>query len=270
MDTVSYFIQSRPHPGAPWQRPAVGVDCWESKTTALQRLAARREGQPTWEHRLMERITSVTEQPPRRRDRPCATRRQSSAGGASGVSGRFGSLAPRRRTEMVDGLRLSRPWPPEARSPRDRLQRLVARPGPGRCRPGSGHPLIRTFKTLRMILMSDALATTTQLLDLASRGAITDDPDSLRQILHKAHGLYCAGIDEVRTDTFRRCVDLSEEEVATRCRQAGAPWEIGMTRTEAVADLAFTLWDTSPAALAYGKIADRAVEFGVGLVPSRE
>lgn len=62
-NTTSYFIQSRPHPRAPWQR-ATGVNAsWESKPKALERLAARREMQPSWEHRLMERITTVTEQP---------------------------------------------------------------------------------------------------------------------------------------------------------------------------------------------------------------
>lgn len=60
---ISYFIQSRPAPGQPWQR-ATGVNAtWESKAKALERLAARREMQPNWEHRLMERITTITEQP---------------------------------------------------------------------------------------------------------------------------------------------------------------------------------------------------------------
>ncbi len=60
---TSYFIQSRPHPGAPWQR-ATGVHAlWASKNQALQRLADRREMQPNWEHRLMERITTVIERP---------------------------------------------------------------------------------------------------------------------------------------------------------------------------------------------------------------
>lgn len=61
--TTSYFIQSRPHPGASWQRPTGITASWESKHTALDRLAARRQMQSTWEHRLMERITTVTEQP---------------------------------------------------------------------------------------------------------------------------------------------------------------------------------------------------------------
>ena len=60
---ISYFIQSRPAPSQPWQR-ATGVQAtWESKATALERLAARRAMQPNWEHRLMERSTTVTEQP---------------------------------------------------------------------------------------------------------------------------------------------------------------------------------------------------------------
>ncbi|MGW6598480.1 hypothetical protein [Streptomyces sp. NPDC055036] len=59
---VSYFIQSRPAPSQPWQQQGLHVS-WESKTKALEKLAARRGMQPTWEHRLMERATTVTEQP---------------------------------------------------------------------------------------------------------------------------------------------------------------------------------------------------------------
>lgn len=60
---TTYFIQSRPHPGAPWQR-ATGVNVsWTDKRLALSRIADRRRAQPSWEHRLMERVTRVTEQP---------------------------------------------------------------------------------------------------------------------------------------------------------------------------------------------------------------
>lgn len=59
----SYFIQSRPAPGQPWQR-AQGVHIsWASKATALDKLDARRATQPNWEHRLMERTITATEQP---------------------------------------------------------------------------------------------------------------------------------------------------------------------------------------------------------------
>jgi hypothetical protein len=57
-----YFIESRPHPGAPWERASTQTATWEEKSEALRQLAARREMQPNWEHRLMERITTVTEQ----------------------------------------------------------------------------------------------------------------------------------------------------------------------------------------------------------------
>jgi hypothetical protein len=60
---VSYFIQSRPAPSQPWQRATGPGSSWTSEAQALKRLADRRKQQPTWEHQLMERITTVTEQP---------------------------------------------------------------------------------------------------------------------------------------------------------------------------------------------------------------
>lgn len=60
---TTYFVQSRPHPGAAWQRATGVTASWESKPMALERLAARREMQPNWEHRLMERVIKVIEQP---------------------------------------------------------------------------------------------------------------------------------------------------------------------------------------------------------------
>ncbi|MFI8351260.1 hypothetical protein [Streptomyces sp. NPDC085596] len=59
---VSYFVQSRPTPSQPWQQHGLRYS-WESKRQALGKLAWRREQQPSWEHRLMERTTTVTERP---------------------------------------------------------------------------------------------------------------------------------------------------------------------------------------------------------------
>ncbi|MFJ9214257.1 hypothetical protein [Streptomyces sp. NPDC102264] len=60
---TTYFIESRPAPSQPWRKvPGVHVG-WDDKAKALAKLAYRREMQPTWEHRLMERITTVTERP---------------------------------------------------------------------------------------------------------------------------------------------------------------------------------------------------------------
>ncbi len=58
-----YFVESRPHADAPWQRASDRPATWAEKPEALRQLAARREAQPGWEHRLMERITTVVEQP---------------------------------------------------------------------------------------------------------------------------------------------------------------------------------------------------------------
>lgn len=55
---VSYFIQSRPAPSQPWQKPPGVAAKWADKTTALHRLAERRERQPSWEHRLMQHTTT--------------------------------------------------------------------------------------------------------------------------------------------------------------------------------------------------------------------
>lgn len=60
--TTSYFIQSRLTPDEPWAQHGVRWS-WQSKPKALEKLAARREMKPDWEHRLMERLTTVVERP---------------------------------------------------------------------------------------------------------------------------------------------------------------------------------------------------------------
>jgi len=60
---ISFFIQSRPAPSQPWQYPTGVRFTWADEATALEKLAARREVQPNWEHRLMKRTTTVTEEP---------------------------------------------------------------------------------------------------------------------------------------------------------------------------------------------------------------
>ncbi|WP_199546633.1 hypothetical protein [Streptomyces sp. N35] len=60
--SVAYFIEYRPAPGQPWQKTPKAAAC-EVKADALRLLAYRREHQANWEHRLMQRVTTVTEQP---------------------------------------------------------------------------------------------------------------------------------------------------------------------------------------------------------------
>lgn len=60
---ITYFIQSRPAPSQPWRQASGIVASWADKTKALDGLAYRRQMQPSWEHRLMQRTTTVTETP---------------------------------------------------------------------------------------------------------------------------------------------------------------------------------------------------------------
>lgn len=61
--SVAYFIKSRPAPDQPWRWRTDNQFMWEFKALALKKLADRRSMQPTWEHRLMERVTTVVERP---------------------------------------------------------------------------------------------------------------------------------------------------------------------------------------------------------------
>lgn len=59
---TTYFIQSRPAPGQPWQTPSPRWTT-EDRARALHLLRRRREQQPGWEYRLMERVTTVVVRP---------------------------------------------------------------------------------------------------------------------------------------------------------------------------------------------------------------
>ncbi|MGI5255654.1 hypothetical protein [Actinacidiphila glaucinigra] len=108
---------------------------------------------------------------------------------------------------------------------------------------------------------------TAQLLDLTARAAGTTDPGALLEMLQAGHTHWCAGVAELRAHIADRCATMSDQEVAKACTRADAPWEPGATREEAVANLAFSEWDRSPAAIAYAELATRAAELGVCLAP---
>ncbi|MFD9721071.1 hypothetical protein [Streptomyces sp. NPDC059076] len=60
--TVLYLLESRPRgTTGPWQRTGLTV-LWRDRATAEQRLADRRERQPSWDHRLITRTTVTTEE----------------------------------------------------------------------------------------------------------------------------------------------------------------------------------------------------------------
>ncbi|MDV9169812.1 hypothetical protein R6V09_06635 [Streptomyces sp. W16] len=107
---------------------------------------------------------------------------------------------------------------------------------------------------------------TALLLELAARTRNMSDPDALRDLLSAGHRAWCEGIADVRAGIGRETAPLSDTDVAERCAAAGAPWEEGMTRGEAVAALAFATWDAAPAAMAYTELAERAARYGVCLL----
>ncbi|MFF8717027.1 hypothetical protein ACF07T_37185 [Streptomyces sp. NPDC015184] len=108
---------------------------------------------------------------------------------------------------------------------------------------------------------------TALLLGLASRAQGLTDREALQDLLAAGHRAWCEGVDDVRSAVGRETADLSDREVADRCAVAGAPWESGTSRDEAVSALAFAAWDASPAAMAYTDLVERASLFGACLLP---
>ncbi|WP_338704359.1 hypothetical protein V2W30_41305 (plasmid) [Streptomyces sp. Q6] len=107
---------------------------------------------------------------------------------------------------------------------------------------------------------------TALLLALAARAQDTYVTAELKQLLRRAHNAWCAGIAQVRTEVHQQCQSLDDEALRARCAAADVPWEPGTARSEALGNLAFELWNNSPAAIAYTELEARASHFGVSLV----
>ncbi|MGN5382409.1 hypothetical protein ACQ4WX_50280 [Streptomyces lasalocidi] len=86
---------------------------------------------------------------------------------------------------------------------------------------------------------------TALLLDLAARAQRMSDPNTLHGLLAAGHRAWCEGVAEVQAGVGRESASLSDARLAERCTAAGAPWEQGMTRGEAVSALTFAIWDAS-------------------------
>ncbi|MFD8339257.1 hypothetical protein ACFV42_42540 [Streptomyces solisilvae] len=109
--------------------------------------------------------------------------------------------------------------------------------------------------------------TTEHLMDLAAlAGATTEAPD-LKRILREGHELYHRGLEEMQTEVARECSELAGPELAEQYQRLGAPWPAGSTREEAISTLAFHRWDSTPAAIAFGFIAEHAARHGVSMIP---
>jgi hypothetical protein len=107
---------------------------------------------------------------------------------------------------------------------------------------------------------------TALLLELAAQAQRASQPDTLRDLLSVGHRAWCEGIADVQAGIDRETASLSDVQLAERCAAAGAAWEEGMTRGEAVSALAFMTWDAAPTAMAYTELEERAARFGVCLL----
>ena len=107
---------------------------------------------------------------------------------------------------------------------------------------------------------------TALLLDLAARAQDLSNRDALQDLLATGHRAWCEGVADVQSGIRREGANLSDVQLAERCAAAGAPWEEGMTRSEAVSALAFAIWEAAPAAMAYTELEERAALFGVCLL----
>ncbi|MGW2802444.1 hypothetical protein [Streptomyces sp. NPDC001269] len=108
---------------------------------------------------------------------------------------------------------------------------------------------------------------TALLLDLAARAQSVSDPDTLHNWLSRGHRAWCEGVADVQSGIDDETGRLSDPQLSKRCAAAGAPWEQGMTRGEAVSALVFATWEAAPAAMAYTELEERAARFGVCLLP---
>ncbi|MFE2700805.1 hypothetical protein ACFXI6_18125 [Streptomyces mirabilis] len=107
---------------------------------------------------------------------------------------------------------------------------------------------------------------TALLLGLAANAQDLSDRDALQNLLATGHRAWCEGVADVQSGIRWEVANLSDAQLAKRCSTAGAPWEQGMTRGEAVSALAFATWDAAPAAMAYTELEERAALFGVCLL----
>ncbi|WP_406347004.1 hypothetical protein [Streptomyces sp. NBC_00648] len=114
--------------------------------------------------------------------------------------------------------------------------------------------------------MTTKMDPTALLLDLAAQAHGVSEPHALHGLLSAGHRAWCEGVADVRADVARESAPLSDAELARRCAAAGAAWEAGLTRGEALSALAFATWDATAAAIAYTDLEEHAALFEVSLV----
>ncbi|MEV8059473.1 hypothetical protein AB0P37_24135 [Streptomyces antimycoticus] len=107
--------------------------------------------------------------------------------------------------------------------------------------------------------------TTQDLLDLAA-ATVSCGTEQLRIALERGHELYCAGLTATAQSVRERCAGLSDHDLAAWCALENVPWRAGSAREDAIDELLFAVWTSTPAAMAYASLADQAEQRDVWLV----
>ncbi|MDN3059380.1 hypothetical protein PH213_33570 [Streptomyces sp. SRF1] len=108
---------------------------------------------------------------------------------------------------------------------------------------------------------------TQDLLDLAA-AALSCGVEQLRVDLERGHELYCAGLAATAQSVRERCAGLRDHDLAAWCALENVPWQAGSAREDAIDELCFAVWTSTPAAMAYAALADQAEQRDVWLVDS--
>ncbi|MGR3938443.1 hypothetical protein [Streptomyces sp. BRA346] len=107
--------------------------------------------------------------------------------------------------------------------------------------------------------------TTQDLLDLAAT-ALSCSTEQLHIALEQGHDLYCAGLASTGRSVRERCAGLYDHDLAAWCALENVPWRAGSDRQDAVEELLFAVWTSTPAAMAYAALTDQAEQRDVWLI----
>lgn len=106
---------------------------------------------------------------------------------------------------------------------------------------------------------------TQRLLDLTAAAQNCCDEDLL-QVLREANGLYQKGLQELLRKVVPRLDGLPRRDLMAAAMSVGICCDTGQERDELLLLLALFQWEMTPAAMAYGELAEVAANRGVSLV----
>ncbi|WP_438453148.1 hypothetical protein [Streptomyces asiaticus] len=106
-----------------------------------------------------------------------------------------------------------------------------------------------------------------ELMDLAA-ATLSSTVDQLRIDLERGHDLYCASLATTAQSVRERCAGLDDHGLAAWCALENVPWQAGSAREDAIDELCFAVWTSTPASMAYAALADQAEQRGVWLIDS--